>query len=98
VCAAWMLTRWIENIVPRLFFVISRRNAMNDSNKPNHIIATVAGVALGLLAAIVVVFMGVQSWDIRTVVYSAAGAAIVVGGLVYVLLNRYFANRTLDDD
>ena len=71
---------------------------MNDSNKPNHIIATVAGVALGLLAAIVVVFMGVQSWDIRTVVYSAAGAAIVVGGLVYVLLNRYFANRTLDDD
>ena len=71
---------------------------MDDPNKTTRIVATVAGIAIGLLAAIVVVFIGIQSWNLSTIVYSATAAAIIVGGLVVTLLNAYFDNRPPSED
>lgn len=71
---------------------------MDNLKRNVELLGKLAGFSMGLLAAITVVFLGFGSWDIQTILYGGAGAALVVGSLAYYLTYRYLANRIPDDD
>ena len=71
---------------------------MQDLKQNVELWGKLAGFSMGVLAAITVVFIGAGSWDIQTIVYAGAGAALVVGTLAYYLTHRYLSKRMPGSD
>ena len=71
---------------------------MEDLKQNVELWGKLAGFSMGVLAAITVVFIGFGSWDIQTIVYGGAGAALVIGTLAYYITHKYLSNRMLDEE
>jgi hypothetical protein len=71
---------------------------MQDWKRNVELWGKLAGISMGFLAAVVVVFLGFGSWDIKTIVYGGSGAALVTGTVAYYFTHRYLSNRLGDGD
>lgn len=64
---------------------------MSDERKRR--LGALVGLGSGILAALLVIFVAADAWEIRQVVYGAAAVALGIGTLANYLAQQYLARR-----
>ena len=66
---------------------------MDEIDTKGRILGSLCGFLTGGFAAILVVFLTIDSWSTRSIFYLAAATALIVGTAANSLFRRYYANR-----